>query len=290
MPEQPSAETAAKTPDETAGEHRVMQAAAASDELVTPMSIASDLRDLGVKAGMLLNVHSAMSTLGFVVGSAQTAVDGLLLALGPAGTLMMPSHSAQLSDPANWRNPPAPERWWQRIRAEMPAYHPDHTPTRSMGVIPELFRTYPGALRSAHPQVSHAALGPLAAGIVSEHPLDSLFGEVTPIGKLYALDGWVLLLGVGHGNNTVLHLAEDRADFPGKTTHLEGAPLLVDGERRWQPFTPLKVSDDDFPAIGEAFAATGAQVTGKVGSADAHLMRARAVVDFATDWIAANRK
>jgi len=267
-----------------------MKAAAESGHLVTPVSIASDLRDLGIKPGMLLNVHSAMSKLGFVIGSAQTAVDGLLEALGPAGTLMMPSHSAQLSDPANWRNPPAPEQWWDQIRSEMPAYDPAHTPTRSMGAIPELFRTYPGVLRSNHPQVSHAAFGPLAAGIVAEHPLECLFGDPSPIGKLYALDGWVLLLGVGHGNNTVLHLAEDRAEFASKTTHREGAPITIDGVRRWQPFHPLAVSDDDFPAIGEAFAATGQERTGSVGGASARLMRARAVVDFATDWITANRK
>ena len=115
------------------GEHSVMQAAAESGHLVTPASIARDLTALGVQPGMLLNVHSAMSKLGFVVGSAQTAVDGLLRALGPEGTLMMPSHSAQLSDPANWRNPPAPEGWWEQIRAEMPAYDARHTPTRIMG-------------------------------------------------------------------------------------------------------------------------------------------------------------
>jgi aminoglycoside 3-N-acetyltransferase len=275
---------------EQAGEHRVMQAAAASGDLVTPASIARDLLSLGVQPGMLLNVHSAMSKLGFVVGGAQTVVDGLLRALGPEGTLMMPSHSAQLSDPANWRNPPAPEKWWAEIRAEMPAYDPRHTPTRTMGAVAELFRTYPGVLRSNHPQVSHAAFGPLAAEIVAEHPLECMFGDASPIGKLYALDGWVLLLGVGHGNNTVLHLAEDRAEFPSKRTQAEGAPLMVDGERRWQPFQPLAVSDDDFPTIGEAFAATGKQKTGKVGSADAHLMRARDVVDFATPLIAANRK
>jgi aminoglycoside 3-N-acetyltransferase len=271
------------------GESRVMRAAGESGSLVTPAAIAEDLVRLGVRPGMLLNVHSAMSTLGFVVGSAQTVVEGLLNALGERGTLMMPAHSAQLSDPANWQNPPAPEAWWDRIRAEMPAYHPARTPTRNMGVIPELFRTFPGALRSAHPQVSHAALGPLAARITDEHPLDSLFGERSPVGKLYALDGWVLLLGVRHGNNTVLHLAEDRAEFPSKTRHTEGAPVLIDGRRSWQTFQPLKVSDDDFPAIGEAFAETGLEQSGKVCAADARLMRARDVVDFATDWITANR-
>ncbi len=271
------------------GESRVMEAAAADGSLVTPGAIRADLARLGIRPGMLLNVHSAMSKLGFVVGGAQTVVEGLIEALEPGGTLMMPTHSAQLSDPAGWQNPPAPEAWWDRIRAEMPPYHPDRTPTRSMGAVPELFRTFPGVLRSAHPQVSHAALGPLAARITAEHPLACFFGDQSPIGKLYALDGWVLLLGVGHGNNTVLHLAEDRAEFPGKTVHPEGAPLLIDGQRRWQTFRPLKVSDDDFPDIGAAFAGTGLQKTGRVCAAPALLMRARDVVDFATDWISANR-
>lgn len=275
---------------ESSGEHAVMQAAVAADHLTTPASIVRDLEALGVQPGMLLNVHSAMSKLGFVVGGAQTVVDGLLQALGPAGTLAMPAHSAQLSEPANWQNPPAPERWWDEIRAQMPAYDPAHTPTRSMGAVPELFRTYPGVHRSDHPQVSHAAFGPLAAEITAEHPLDCLFGDASPIGKLYALDGWVLLLGVGHGNNTVLHLAEDRAEFPSKSTHLEGAPVTVAGARRWQPFHPLEVSDDDFPAIGAAFAETGAERRGTVGSAAVHFMRVRDVVDFATDWISSNRR
>lgn len=265
------------------------KAAADSDVLVTPASLTRDLRRLGISEGMLLNVHSAMSKLGFVVGGAQTVVDGLLDALGPAGTLMMPSHSGQLSDPGNWQSPPAPEAWWQTIRDEMPAFDRQRTPTRIMGVIPELFRTYPGAARSPHPQTSHAALGPLAAEIIAEHPLDCLFGDASPMGKLYALDGWVLLLGVGHGNNTVLHLAEDRATFPSKTLQQEGSPIQTGEGRIWQTFNPLKISAEDFPAIGEAFASSGREITGLVGGANARLMRARAVVDFGTDWISHNR-
>lgn len=275
---------------EQSGEHKVMTAAAAADSLITPASLSGELVRLGVRPGMLLNVHSAMSELGFVVGGAQTVVDGLLDALGPDGTLMMPSHSAQLSNPGNWQNPPAPEAWWQTIRDEMPAYDPLRTPTRNMGAVAELFRTYPDALRSAHPQTSHAASGPLAAMVVAEHPLDCLFGEASPIGKLYALDGWVLLLGVGHGNNTALHLAEERASFPGKEWQQEGSPLTTDGRRHWQIFNPLKVDADDFPAIGEAFAESGSETVGSIGSATARFMRARDIVDFGTDWLSLNRR
>jgi len=275
---------------DNSGEYQVMAAAADADAPVTPTSLARDLSALGVRPGMLLNVHSALSRLGWVVGGAQGVIQALLDVLGREGTLMMPSHSAQLSNPANWRRPPAPQRWWEIIRAEMPAYDPHRTPTRFMGAIAETFRSWPDVLRSAHPQTSHAACGPLAAAIVAEHPLDCLFGDASPIGKLYALDGHVLLLGVGHGNNTVLHLAEHRARFPSKTHHTEGAPLVIDGVRRWQVFEPYKVTDDDFPALGEAFTATGGERRGRVGAGEAILMRARDIVDFAVPWFEANRR
>lgn len=238
---------------------------------------------------MLLNVHSAMSKLGWIVGGAQTVITGLLDAIGPAGTLLMPAHSAQLSEPSNWRMPPAPEDWWPTIRAEMPAFDPARTPTRNMGAIPEAFRSYPGVRRSSHPQTSHAACGPQAELIVSEHELDCLFGEQSPIGKLYALDGHVLLLGVDHGNNTALHLAEDRAVLPDKQRHDEGAPLMIDGKRHWRTFRPIKTSSDDFAELGEAFASTGLEVRGAVGATEARFMRVRDVVDFAQPWLEANR-
>lgn len=275
---------------EDSGEFRAMQAGQASvDGPVTPAGIARDLRRLGVENGMLLNVHSALSRLGWVVGGAQGVIEALLDVVGDSGTLMMPSHSGQLSEPANWRQPPAPEAWWETIRSEMPAYHPARTPTRLMGAIAETFRAWPGVQRSLHPQSSHTALGPRAAEIVAEHPLEAPFGDASPMGKLYDLNGHVLLLGVGHGNNTVLHLAEHRADFPGKRSHREGAPIRIDGERRWQTFHPLQIRTDDFAVLGEAFAATGGEIRGAVGAADAILMRARDVVDFAVPWFEANR-
>jgi len=257
---------------------------------VTTASLIADLSNLGVQPGMLLNVHCSMSRLGWVAGGVQSVNAALLKQLGATGTLMMPTHSSQLTDPSTWRAPPVPESWWDILRREMPAYDKARTPTRNMGLVAESFRTYPGVARSAHPQVSHAASGPLAERIVAEHPLDCFFGERSPIGKLYELDGYVLLLGVSHGNNTALHLAEHRADFPGKTRHDEGAPIIVGGKRRWQKFRPLKVSDDDFAEIGEAFGAAGGEILKSVGAAEARLMRARELVDFAVPWIESNRK
>ena len=62
--------------------------------------------------------------------------------------------------------------------------------------------------------------------------IGSMFGERSPLARLYDLDAQALLAGVGHGNNTSIHLGEHRADFPGKRSGTEGAPMLVDGERQ----------------------------------------------------------
>ena len=122
-------------------------------EPVTRSSLASDLRALGLVEGATVIVHTSMARLGPVIGGAQAVIVALLDTLGERGTLVMPAHSGQLSDPAHWRAPPAPEAWWDTIRQEMPAYDPALTPTRNMGAVAESFRTYPGVRRSAHPQV-----------------------------------------------------------------------------------------------------------------------------------------
>ncbi|CAG0945909.1 partial SPbeta prophage-derived aminoglycoside N(3')-acetyltransferase-like protein YokD, partial [Anaerolineae bacterium] len=213
--------------------------------------------------------------------------------LGDEGTLVMPTQSGDLSDPAEWRNPPVPETWWQIIRETMPAFDPDFTPTRRMGKIPETFRKRKGVLRSGNPRDSFAARGPNASTITAHHSLEFGLGENSPLARLAAhdLNARVLLLGVGHGNNTSLHLAEYRANFPGKRIIKQGAPILVNGERRWAEFEDVDTNSDDFPLIGADFARdTGLQRAGKIAQADALFFPQRALVDYAVEWMERERK
>ncbi len=275
-------------PDRHYGSEATRVAAATSP--LTRARIADGLALLGVRSGATLLVHSSLGALGWVAGGAHAVVLALLDALGPDGTLVMPTHTGHLSDPARWRAPPVPEAWWPVIRAETPAFDPVLTPTRDMGAIVEAFRHVPGVLRSAHPLTSFAAVGPAARHIVDDHRLGSGLGEHSPLARLYELDALVLLLGVGHANNTSLHLAEYRAAFAGKVTHTEGAPILTAAGRQWVEFDELKWHDDDFATIGEAFASTGAEVATPIGSATARLMPQRAVVDFGVAWMETHRR
>ena len=194
---------------------------------VTRSRIVTDLRRLGVREGDVLLTHTSLSSAGWICGGAETLIRALIEALGEDGTLVMPAHSGNYSEPDGWEAPPAPEGWRGVIRESMPGWDPALTPTWGIGHVPELFRHFPGARRSIHPLHSFAALEARADVITARHVLEDGLGAGSPLGRVYELRGRVLI-GCGHGSNTSLHLAEHRAEWPGKKRILKEA--LIESE------------------------------------------------------------
>src|SRR5258708_36127042 len=103
-----------------------------SQETPTPRareSLAHDLRALGVEAGMTLEGHSSLSKLGWVWGGPVAVVQALMDVVTETGTLVMPTHSSNYTDPAQWSNPPVPQAWWPVLLGQMPTLGPRLTPT-----------------------------------------------------------------------------------------------------------------------------------------------------------------
>jgi len=248
----------------------------------TTTSLHEDLRGLGLVEGAVVLVHSSLSSIGWTVGGAEAVIEALRRAVGAAGTLMLPAHSAQLTDPSTWDNPPVPEAWWPTIREAMPPYDPVRTPTAGMGVVAETFRRLPGVGRSRHPTGSFAASGPLSQRLLGGQTLDDGFGENSPLARLYDVGGWVLLLGVGHASNTSLHLAEYRS--AARAARRRVASPMRSGRRvRWVTYWELPQDTADFPVIGAAFEAeTRVTRISHVGAAEARLMPVVDLVDFAS--------
>lgn len=258
---------------------------------ITRERLGADLAALGVVPGMSLLVHTSMSKLGWVPGGTQTlalALSDAVGAVGEKGTIVVPTHSGDLSEPLHWQNPPIPSEWFEEVRRSLPVYDSQMTPARNLGRFPETLRTWPGVVRSSHPHASFAALGARAETMVARHDLTSPLGTGSPLQTLYDLDASVLFLGTNYESNTAFHLAEDSLDEP--PTIVQGAPMMVEGKRQWVKFTTIDYDADDFGDCGLAFESACAVKIGAVGNAEARLFSLRSSVDFARDWLESNRE
>jgi aminoglycoside 3-N-acetyltransferase len=65
--------------------------------------------------------------------------------------------------------------------------------------------------------------------------------------------------------------------------------VTLDGRRVWASYEDIEFDTGDFVMLGAAFAATGGERAGRIGYAEARLMKQRALVDFAAGWMARHR-
>lgn len=254
----------------------------------TMESLHQDLLQLGIECTDILLVHASLSTIGWIAGSEIAVIQALQKTVAN-GTLVMPSHTGENSDPKRWGAPPVPKDWIETIYQNMPAFDKRISSTRGMGKIAESFRKFPGVERSNHPQTSFAAVGKEANFITTGHQLTPQFGVDSPLGKLYELDAKILLLGVSYGNCTPLHLAELLSGMHNYYEH--GAAIYNEfGVREWVWFNDMECDDTDFLRLGKDYEQQGGSVVnGKVGLADVKVLPFRELINYGIEWFKANR-
>ncbi len=257
---------------------------------VVKNEIIDALKKVGLTRGDAVMVHTSLSQIGYVCGGAQTVIEALIDVVGQEGTIMMPTQSWKNLDPDTGVHWDVDEQYWNIIRENWPAYDKKITPTNTMGATAEMFRQWPGALRSDHPARSVAAWGAHAKYLTENHDLWDIFGEDSPIGKLYKLNGKVLLIGVDYDKNTSIHLADARAEYKSKHNTIEHSAVVEDGKRVWKAYETLFVDGEVLVEIGNAYEKQHAVKKEKLGNAELKCMTQRDLVDFSVTWIEKNRK
>jgi aminoglycoside 3-N-acetyltransferase len=259
---------------------------------ITGARIAEDLRGLGVRPGATLMVHTRMSALGWVIGGSGTVVQALLDVLGPDGTLVAyASWAEHVYHAEDW--PPEHREAYLRDPPVFDVATGEVDP--DYGRIPERVRTWPGAVRSSHPEASVVAVGARAAWLCAPHPEDDGYGAGSPFARLVEAGGHVLMLGAPLDTVTLLHHAEAIARVPSKR-RVTFVVRLPDGDRTYTdidtsrgafPYESLGLEQDEFAAIAGAALEAGVGARGVVGSGECVLFPAAELVEFAVGWMEA---
>lgn len=245
----------------------------------TRSSLTADLRRLGVEAGNVVMVHAGVRSIGTVIGGVNVIVQAIQDAVGPEGTI-----AAYVDF----------EPFYADGDDEIPVFDKRiaHA-ARDHGVLHEALRTWPGALRSDHPDAGVVALGPLAEWLVREHPYLYGYGEGSPFERLVQAQGRVLMLGAPLDTITLLHFAEHRARIPDKRVVVYRRLMPGSPAPEWVRFEEFDTSEpvsaglpeDCFECIARAYLDSGRGTVGTFGQAPATLLDGKELVDFGIEWL-----
>ncbi|MEA5027018.1 MAG: AAC(3) family N-acetyltransferase [Erysipelotrichaceae bacterium] len=255
------------------------------EDAITKEIMVKKLKQLGVRTGMVLETHIAMSGFGYVIGSAQAVVDALIECLGYDGTLVMPMQDANNCDPTIWDNPPIDHALHQMVRDYTPAFHRKESDGVEMGAVVNNFRRRDGVIVSNNPSLAYAAWGKYAKLICDHHALHFSLGEESPIAKMYELEAGVLMIAVPYSKCTCMHLAEYRSQY--RPIVLQGAAVEINGQRVWKKYLDIDLNSQIFNEVGLEMEKKIKIERTMIGKAEAKLFKMKAAVDFTTDYLRA---
>jgi aminoglycoside 3-N-acetyltransferase len=204
-------------------------------------NIVRGLHDISLGPSSIVAVHASLTSLGHVVGGAETVV-GALLAV--CGTIVMPAFTYQTmvtpeAGPAiNGMDYGLPA---ENVEAEF--WQPDLKIHKDIGLIAETLRKHPTTKRSVHPVMSFIATGKHANEILATQKYDD---PLAPLAWVADHNGEILMLGTTHVTNTMIHVGEQRA----------GRNLFT----RWA-LTPESIVTVSWPGDSSGFNAIAPHIT-----------------------------
>lgn len=174
----------------------------------TKQSLLQQLEKMRINPEGTIIVHSSMKSIGAVDGGADTVLDTFIEFMRE-GLLVFPTHT------------------WAEVHAEQPRFYSATSPSH-VGILTELFRQQPKAIRSLHPTHSVAAIGADAVEFTTgSEEFDTPTARASAWGKLLDRQAKILLVGVGLERNTFIHGIEEWFDVPGRMTETTESLVTV---------------------------------------------------------------
>ena len=238
--------------------------------VVSKHDIAQGLRELGIGPGDSVMVHSSLSSMGWVDRGADAVIDAFLELLGARGTLMAPTFTA--------------------IHALPEVFDPATVPS-GMGRVTETLRLRPEAVRSLDPWHSVAAIGTSARFYTENHLHTTTMGFDSPLDRLAGRGGKVVLIGVGHNRNSMIHLGELRVpvpylDVPYNEDYAKPRRIrLPDGTIGQKVPDEMPGCSDNFVVLEPIFRARGILRFGAIGQATVQAMVAMDIIDAVVEEV-----
>jgi aminoglycoside 3-N-acetyltransferase len=237
------------------------------NNMLTFEQLVEGFRDLCVKEGDTLLVHSSYKSFGEVDGGPQTVVRALETALGTDkdGTLIMPTFNFDFNKGVPW----------------------DVRKTRSkMGALTEVVRMDPRAKRVFHPFYSFAVLGKHAEMLGSLR-YKSAYERNSVFGKLRDLDGKIMVIGLSYNNSmTFFHHIEQMEGVDYRFLKQFTGEVTDENGNTYTDTFEMLVRDVDrgvmtmVDPMGALMEQAGVIQSAKIGEADVKLMKANEVYEF----------
>jgi aminoglycoside 3-N-acetyltransferase len=158
--------------------------------VLTQSEIERRLRDLGLRHGDAVEVHSSLRSMGWVAGGTEAVIEALIAVVGPQGAIVMSCYPV---------SPPLPLTDEDRARGitwKVRWLPPDTKERTGIGMVTDTFRWRPDVVCGTGPHR------------VCAWGRDAAIHAARGYAHLVAIDGWALLIGVGIDRCSSMHLAE----------------------------------------------------------------------------------
>ena len=214
--------------------------------------IKEQLVAMGIKSDDTVIIHTSFKAVGEIEGGPEAFIDAFCEYLSD-GLFIVPTQT------------------WANVNKESPIYDPKTT-VPCIGLIPRTAYKRADGIRSLHPTHSMWAHGKGAEEFVSGEEIANTPARVGGAWwKLGEVGAKILLIGVDHGRNTYIHVADEIAELDDRLVDTPWNVTVKDYNGKIISTHPFRshgrTGSLNFNRFEKAFIYRGVQTDGKIGDA-----------------------